>query len=157
QLADLHEIVPAGAPLGQVINGVTIKNDPAYKGGLVGFALEVGGSEIAHFTNASYDINCTSCNTPGHWITAIVYPSVVTPNAYYICFEDGTTTYYGWSNDGDFNDDVFFLTGITCAGGGQPCDTGKKGICASGVSQCTANGTICQPVTAPATEACNGL
>jgi uncharacterized membrane protein YgcG len=160
QASDLHEIVPAGAPLGQMISGATIRNDPAYTGGLVGFALEVGGGEAGHFTNPAYDTLCSStsvCNPAAHWITAIMFPSTVTANAYYICFEDGNTASNGWNNDGDFNDDVFFLTGLTCAGGGQPCDTGQPGVCAQGVTQCTANGTTCTQVTQPGTETCNGL
>jgi uncharacterized membrane protein YgcG len=160
QASDLHEIVPAGAAIGQMVSGATIKNDPAYAGGLVGFALEVGGGEAGHFTNAAYDTDCTDitvCNPPGHWITALMYASTVTSNAYYICFEDGQTSSNGWNNDGDFNDDVFFLTGLTCAGGGQACDTGMQGICAQGVTQCTANGTTCQQTTQPVTETCNGL
>src|SRR5262245_15677799 len=37
--SDLHLIVPAGSPVGTVINSTDIKNDPAYKGGAIGFAL----------------------------------------------------------------------------------------------------------------------
>src|SRR5262249_15906158 len=138
--------VPANSPVGTTFNGTTIKNDPAYKGGLVGFAL-VGGE--THYTNPAYDNLCSGCSPPGHWITALIYASKNTPNAYYICFEGGATSAAFWNNDGDFNYDVFFLTGITCSGGGQPCDTGKPGICASGVTQCTAGGTTCQQITQP--------
>ena len=42
----------------------------------------------------------------------------------------GSGTY---KNDGDFNDFVFFITGLTCEGGGEPCDTGLKGACAASV------------------------
>ena len=155
--SDLHVLLNAGAPVGTMFNGTAIKNDPAYTGGLVGFAL-VGGE--THYTNKAYDNLCsdtTVCNPAATWITALMYASKNTPNAYYICFEDGGTGANSWNNDGDFNDDVFFLTGITCAGGGQPCDTGMQGICASGVTQCTATGTTCQQVTQPTTETCNGL
>jgi hypothetical protein len=151
---DLHLLVPPNSPVGTMFTGTAIKNDPAYMGGLVGFAL-MGGE--THYTNASYNTLCTACNPQAHWITALMYASTVTANAYYICFEDGGTSAFGWNNDGDFNDDVFFLTGITCMGGGQPCDTGKPGICASGLTQCTANGTTCQQLTQPKTETCNGL
>ncbi len=158
--ADLHEIVPAGTPVGGMFTGTTIKNDPNYAGGLVGFALEVPASEGNHYTNQAYDTVCSDssvCNPAAPWILALMYASTVTPNAYYICFEDGSTSSTGWGNDGDFNDDVFFLTGITCAGGGQPCDTGKLGICASGITQCTATGTTCQQLSQPTTEVCNGI
>ncbi len=152
--SDLHILVPANSPVGTTFQGTSIKQDPAYAGGLIGFAL-VGGE--THYINASYDKNCSGCNPPGPWITALMYASKNTPNAYYICFEDGGTSASGWNNDGDFNDDVFFLTGITCSGGGQTCDTGLPGVCASGVTQCTANGITCQQLTQPAAETCNGL
>ncbi len=153
--ADLHVLVPANSAVGTMFNGTAIKSDPAYTGGVVGFAL-VGGE--THYTNDAYDTVCTSCSPPGPWITALMYASTVTPNAYYICFEDGPTSATGWNNDGDFNDDVYFLTGVTCQGGGQPCDTGKPGICAAGLTQCAASGTTCQQLNQPSpTETCNGL
>jgi MYXO-CTERM domain-containing protein len=153
---DLHMLVPPNSLLGTTFSGTSIKNDSAYMGGLVGFAL-IGGE--THYSNPAYDNSCSppTCMPAAPWITAMIYASKKTPNAYYIAFEDGATTSNGWSNDGDFNDDVYFLTGITCSGGGQPCDTGKPGICASGVTQCTANGVVCQQLSQPATETCNGL
>jgi MYXO-CTERM domain-containing protein len=155
QAADLHVLVPANSPVGTMFNGTSIKNDPAYTGGVVGFAL-VGGE--THYTNASYDNQCSGCNPPGPWITALMYASTKTPNAYYVCFEDGPTSASSWNNDGDFNDDVYFVTGVSCLGGGQPCDTGKPGICAAGLTQCTASGTTCQELNPPATtETCNGV
>ncbi|APR78082.1 Hypothetical protein A7982_03429 [Minicystis rosea] len=154
QTSDLHILVPANSAVGTTFNGTSIKNDPNYAGGLVGFAL-VGGE--THYTNPAYNRICSGCNPAGPWITALIYASKKTPNAYYIAFEDGGTTASGWSNDGDFNDDVFFLTGITCSGGGQPCDTGKDGICNAGLTQCTANGVTCQQLSQPKTETCNGI
>ncbi|MDI3289842.1 MYXO-CTERM sorting domain-containing protein [Polyangium sp. 15x6] len=152
--ADLHVLVPPNSPVGTTFNGTSIKNDPAYAGGLVGFAL-VGGE--THYSNPAYNNLCSACNPPAPWITAVIYASKTTANAYYIAFEDGATTASGWNNDGDFNDDVYFLTGITCSGGGQPCDTGKPGVCASGVTQCTSNGVVCQDLSQPKGENCNGI
>jgi hypothetical protein len=154
QSTDLHLLVPAGQPVGTLFTGTAIASDPAYQGGLVGFAL-VGGE--THYTNDSYDTDCSGCKNPGPWVTALMYASKNTPNAFYVCFEDGSTSSTSWNNDGDFNDDVYFITGITCSGGGQPCDTGKPGICASGVTQCAGSGTSCQQLNQPTTEACNGL
>jgi hypothetical protein len=153
--AELHQLVAANSAVGTTFSGTVIKNDPAYTGGVVGFAL-IGGE--THYTNDAYDQSCTSCSPPGPWITALMYASTVTPDAYYICFEDGSTSANGWNNDGDFNDDVYFVTGISCSGGGQPCDTGKPGICAAGLTQCAAGGTTCQELNPPApSETCNGL
>src|SRR5262249_8777738 len=43
-------------------------------------------------------------------------------------------------------------------GGGQPCDTGKPGICAAGLTECTSSGTTCKQLAPPApSETCNGL
>jgi hypothetical protein len=156
QASDLYALVPPNSPVGTSFSGTVIKNDPNYKGGVVGFAL-VGGE--THYSNASYDTVCTGCSPPGPWITALVYASTVTADAYYICFEDGATSATGWNNDGDFNDDVYFVTGISCSGGGVPCDTGQPGICAPGLTQCVAGGTTtCQGVNKPSpTETCNGL
>jgi MYXO-CTERM domain-containing protein len=153
--SDLHQLVAPNSPVGTTFNGTVIKNDPNYKGGLVGFAL-VGGE--THYTNDAYDTACSGCSPPGPWITALMYASTVTPDAYYICFEDGPTSPTSWNNDGDFNDDVYFVTGITCSGGGQPCDTGKPGICAAGLTQCSASGVTCKELNPPApVETCNGL
>jgi MYXO-CTERM domain-containing protein len=158
QPSDLHVIIPAGAPIGQVFTGTDIKNDPNYKGGLVGFAI-VG--QQTHYTNPNYNPTCDApflCNPQGgHWIEALIYPSKKTPNAFYIAFEDGNSNGFGFGNDGDFNDDVYFLTGITCQGGGGPCDTGKPGICGPGIDQCTGNGTLCLPLSPATAETCNGL
>lgn len=158
--SDLHIIIPAGSPLGQVFTGTDIKSDPSYAGGLVGFAL-VGDPSMCvenHHTNPSYNNMCSACSNPGPWITAVIYASKNTPNSYYVGFEDGATSASSWNNDGDFNDDVFFITGVTCAGGGQPCDTGKPGICAVGVTQCVTGGsTICKETNQPAGEKCDAL
>jgi hypothetical protein len=45
QPSDLHNLLPPNSLVGAVFNGTAIKNDPAYTGGLVGFAL-VGGRRI---------------------------------------------------------------------------------------------------------------
>jgi MYXO-CTERM domain-containing protein len=142
-------------------NGDDIRTDPAYAGGLVGFVLynAADSSYSPHYSD--YTLNqpqCSGCAMPGPWKLAVIYPSKSTPNAYYIAFEDGIVTSTSFSNDGDFNDDVFFLTGLTCDGGGQPCDTGKPGICAAGLTQCTSNGITCQQLNQPEPkEKCNGL
>jgi hypothetical protein len=151
----LHQLLAAGAAVGTTINSANIRMDPAYTGGLIGFAL-IGGE--THYTESQWDNVCTSCTPNAPWITALMYRSTQTPNAYYVCFEDGGTSATGWNNDGDFNDDVFFVTGVTCSGGGAMCDTGMMGVCANGVQQCTSGGTLsCVPVVSASTEVCNGV
>lgn len=154
--AEIHLLIPAGSAVGTTITSSDIKNDPAYTGGLIGFAL-VGNQ--THFSESKWDPICTSCNPPAPWIAAVLYASKNIPNAYYIAFEDGSmgSTPASFNNDGDYNDDVYLLTGLTCSGGGQPCDTGLPGACSPGVTQCSANGTTCKGLGAAGAETCNGL
>ncbi len=152
--ADLHVIMPAGTAVDTVITSADIRVDPSYLGGEIGFAL-VGGQ--THYSEARWDPMCTSCAAPGPWITAVMYRSTVSPSAYYVAFEDGNVTASSFNNDGDYNDDVFFLEGLVCSGGGERCDTGMLGICAEGATDCTTSGTTCRVTVLPRTEACNGL
>ncbi|AKU97489.1 hypothetical protein AKJ09_04153 [Labilithrix luteola] len=157
---DLHVIIPAGSAVGTTFSGTDIKSDPAYKGGLVGFALVGSPTQQCtetHYSNPAWNRVCSGCNPVAPWITTLIYPSRNVPNAFYLAFEDGPTGATSFNNDGDFNDDVYIVSGVTCVGGGQACDTGKPGICASGFTQCTANGTTCKPSTAGTAEKCNGL
>lgn len=151
----LHQIVPPNSPVGSVFTGADIKKDPAYKGGLVGFAL-IGGQ--THYSEAKWNVNCSGCSSPGPWILSVTYKSTKLQNAYYLAFEDGNVTSTSFSNDGDFNDDVYLLQGLQCVGGGQPCDTGKPGVCAQGVTQCSTGGnTTCTQTVQPSPEKCDGL
>ncbi|MBI4957118.1 MAG: hypothetical protein HY908_34200, partial [Myxococcales bacterium] len=156
-LADIHVIVPAGSPVGTVISSADIKNDPAYLGGFIGFAL-VGWQ--THYSEPQWNPICTGCNPPGPWITTVIYASVVEPDAFYLAFEDGPVGANpgDFNNDGDYNDYVYLFRGLTCQGGGQPCDTGQPGVCGPGVTQCTAQGIECHGLVpgAPA-ETCDGL
>ena len=70
------------------------------------------------------------------WVTSIIYQSTVDPEGFYIAFEDLPMSTADWkvtgvpgnmgTNDGDFNDFVFYISGIGCQGGGMPCDTGLE-------------------------------
>lgn len=150
---ELHMLLPANSAVGTTFTGTSIRMDPGYRGATIGFAL-IGGE--THYTERRWNRVYTPNGMT--WITALVYQSVNTPNAYYVGFEDGGTTGTSWSNDGDFNDDVFFITGVTCSGGGAACDTGMMGVCADGVQQCTDGGTLsCVPVIGSTTETCNAV
>lgn len=157
-VAEIHNLLPSGSAPGPTIKSADIKMDPAYLGGLIGFALTGGQT---HYSESQWNPVCSGagCTQVGPWVTAVVYASKTIPNAYYIAFEDGAmgTTGNSFNNDGDYNDYVYLVQGITCSGGGQPCDTGLPGTCATGVTQCTANGTTCKGLAAAAAETCNGL
>ena len=154
--ADINVVVRVGTPVGAAITGAEIRSDPAYAGGLIGFAL-VGGQ--THFSEARLGPSCTTCASPGPWVTSVIYASSVARHAYYVAFEDGTATDSptGFGGDGDYNDYVYFFDGLTCAGGGGLCDTGQPGVCAAGSLECAATGMRCVPERSPGAETCNGL
>jgi MYXO-CTERM domain-containing protein len=154
-----------------------IRNDPRWAGGPVGFALigsTANGNLCPQTKYSEADINVK--NSSGKpWITTLIYQSTTDPNGYYIAFEDQPTCTASWrgcdpgnpnqglqapnGNDGDFNDFVFYVSGIDCAGGGEVCDTGMPGICAGGTTQC-ANGGMsikCRQDIQPRAETCNLL
>lgn len=158
--AEIYQVVAPGAPIGSTVSGTSIRADPNYKGGLIGFALKKPGAPPPHYTESKWNTQCTSgacAATPGPWILAVKYLSTKTPNSYYIAFEDGSTSATGWSNDGDYNDDVFLFTGIQCGGAGEPCTVdGQKGACADGLTECDAAGAlVCKQLVQPMDERCD--
>lgn len=164
-----YTIVPPGTPVGQVINASDIRNDPNYTGGFIGFALvrtrnEMGVDTefIAYHSEFQRNVFCSGCTMPDYWKMALVYRSTLDASTYYIGFEDwdGANTTEWFGNDGDFNDKVFRLHGISCAGGGMPCDTGKLGRCAAGLTQCqTTDGAPpeCTPQVTETDETCDDV
>ena len=155
-----------------------IRTDPRWKGGLIGFALvppimngqPQGQCPQIHYSQKELNPKSTAAGTAGMpWVMALVYQSKVDPGAYYLAFEDQPACPASWQggncggvgvNDGDFNDFVFYVKGLTCKGGGQPCTiAGAKGICAQGATQCAAGGTTttCVPVVQPSPEKCDGV
>ncbi|MCB9626971.1 MAG: putative metal-binding motif-containing protein [Sandaracinaceae bacterium] len=151
--------------VGMTVTGQTIRESPNYQGGLIGFALIRASAPNYYFTERQYNPECTGgpCDDGapayvGRWIMSLSYQSTTTPNAFYVAFEDGNATATGWSNDGDYNDYVFFFTGITCSGAGETCDVpGAQGICAQGLTQCSGATLECIPVNVMAAETCDGL
>ena len=102
----------------------TVTSSPDYAGGLIGFALL--GTQIS-YSERKWNIMATGTifffyrklqdptriPVPAPWIKCLVYQSTATPNAYYLGFEDGSCTSSSFQNDGDFNDYVFFIEGLT--------------------------------------------
>ncbi|MAQ16427.1 MAG: hypothetical protein CMN30_16750 [Sandaracinus sp.] len=155
---EVYEIVPAGSPVGTTITGTSIRDDARYAGGLVGFALI---RVPPHYTEARWNTVCDSgpcASTPGPWILSLSYPSTVEENAWYVAFEDGDTSSSSWNNDGDYNDYVFFFTGVSCPGGAEPCTVpDATGICAAGLTECGVGGALsCRPQSAARAESCDG-
>jgi hypothetical protein len=165
---------PGAGQAGPMFNAQTILSNPNYKGGLIGFATKAGKTgncTQTHFSQQQWNVLCTApdCNAAdgdNHWIAAINYKSTVDPQGYYIAFEDlpmGPMSFAGYPgqmymNDGDLNDFVFFVSGVTCPGGGKACSTGKQGVCSDGINECEPGGALtCKQLVQPSPERCDGL
>jgi MYXO-CTERM domain-containing protein len=155
----LYQIVPETTMTGAVVSSAAIREDPSYAGGLVGFALTKFGGKAIYYSEATRNKNCTACSMPGHWKMMLAYPSSLEEATYYLAWEDWEgANESSWPNDGDFNDKLFRLTGVRCAGGGEPCDTGMVGACAPGLTQCQSKGPVtCQQLVAATGEACDSV
>jgi MYXO-CTERM domain-containing protein len=174
----IYPIIPvtatAGGTVGQAISSADIVSNPAYLKGFIGFALTKyeGADNVAvYYSEYQRNQNCTGCTagtngptglpqTPGYWKMALDYPSSATPNAYYLAFEDwegaNNTTWFG--NDGDFNDKVFKIEGVTCMGGGEPCDSGGQGACKPGLTECGLGGAlVCKAQVTASPEKCDNF
>jgi hypothetical protein len=143
-------------------NASSIASDTRYKGGQVGFALIAGSNQCnqTKYSEAQLNVMSSKYNMP--WVTTLIYQSTVDPSSYYIAFEDLPMAADDWKHygcDGDFNDFVFYVTGLNCQGGGVDCDTGMPGVCAGGTTQCSMGGQniTCVPNIKASAETCNGL
>jgi hypothetical protein len=158
--AVIRPLVAETTQPGATLSSTAIRSDPGYRGGLVGFALTKGGVPI-YYSEASRNVECTKCAMPGHWKMMLAYASRLQPNVYYLAWEDWEGAHdSGWPDDGDFNDKVFRLTGVRCAGGGEACETGFSGQCAQGVTACTRageSGSACNPLRPAQPERCDAI
>jgi MYXO-CTERM domain-containing protein len=141
-----------------------IRSNPNYAGGQIGFALiGVPNGQCSQTKYSQPELNVISTKSGMPWVTTLIWQSTVDPSAYYIGFEDLPMPASDWKGqgcDGDFNDFVFYVTGLDCEGGGMPCTVPMaQGICAEGTTQCSNGGmTItCKSNTPKGTEVCNGL
>jgi MYXO-CTERM domain-containing protein len=143
-----------------------IKTNPKYKGKYVGFAL-IGNPALDCKANKYSLYNHNQKNADGvPWVASLIYQSTADPEGFYMAFEDLPMSPTDWhksggtyENDGDFNDFVFYVSGISCLGGGQPCDTGLQGACSVGRTDCAAEGTtgMCRPIITPGAELCDNV
>ncbi|MGC4095355.1 MAG: hypothetical protein QM756_47005 [Polyangiaceae bacterium] len=154
-----YMIVPPGTAVGQTISSADIRSNMNYARGLVGFALIKNGTP-AYYSEYRRNQRCTLCTMPDYWKMSLAYRSKKLENTFYVAFEDwegaNDSTWFG--NDGDFNDKVFRITGVSCPGGGVACDTGQPGVCAPGLTECQTGGTLtCRPQVTKSDETCDGL
>jgi hypothetical protein len=174
--------------VGQQVNGTALANLrdlPEFRSCAsqkIGFAVRPSPmypGEVCTMPKYSEQARNQKCSLPvcggRSWINAVVYASSVTPGAYYLAFEDLPTAPdnfkapvpgKGWMADGDFNDFVYLVQGITCEGGSQPCTVtgadGKAlaGICQVGITSCsTTPGQpgVCKPKVPPSPEKCDNV
>jgi len=85
-------------------------------------------------------------------IHLLVWQSRANPNAFYFGWEDQSG-----GGDNDFEDLLTYVTGIQCAGGGEPCQAEGEGVCGDGIMQCRDGALTCVPTQMASDEACNGL
>ncbi|KYG06331.1 hypothetical protein BE21_35435, partial [Sorangium cellulosum] len=155
------------------LTAVSIRESPAYAGGLIGFVLIPnpngtgnGNATQYHYTEHRFNVACTACETPGPWYSDLIYRSNELLNTFYLGFEDldfqnaaGAAGVNG--NDLDYEDFLFRFSGITCPEAGQPCEVDENvGACRLGISDCDAQGAvICTPFILPGSQAeqCDGV
>jgi hypothetical protein len=140
-----------------------IRASANYRGGLIGLAMKgLAGSQCTQTKYSQAELN--DKNAAGMpWVTVLIYQSLADPQAYYIAFEDLPTCATSWKgcnqqNDGDFNDFVFYVSGLSCNLGGDPCTVpNAMGICAGGITECAGGGTTttCRQAVMPAAEKCD--
>ncbi len=155
----------AGTP----ISSQSIRGNPNYAGGLIGFVLTDNGGPIGpdgtsriYYSEPKRNVYCSGCATPGYWIMMLAYKSKLPqyPNTYYLAFEDWytTTSTSRGQSDCDFNDKIFRISGIQCQGGGVPCDTGLLGVCKPGLTECTIGTSIvCRQQVQQSPERCDNV
>lgn len=156
----IYQIVPETTQIGARVSSNQIRSDPNYAGGLIGFVLTKLGGKPIYYSEATRNATCTACSMPGPWKLMLAYPSPLSATTFYLAWEDWEgANQSSWPDDGDFNDKVFRLEGVSCAGGGEPCDTGKPGVCAEGLTGCSSGASAgeCQQLEAASPELCDGL
>ena len=156
----IYQIVPETTQIGAKVSSNQIRSDPNYTGGLIGFVLTKLGGKPIYYSEAARNAVCSKCSMPGPWKLMLAYPSPLSATTFYLAWEDWEgANDSSWPDDGDFNDKVFRLEGVSCAGGGDVCDTGKPGVCAEGLTGCSsgAGPGVCLQLEAASPEVCDGL
>jgi MYXO-CTERM domain-containing protein len=121
---------------------VDIASNPNWTGGAVGFALIGNPTGQCSETKYSQGELADQSASGAPWISALVYHSKADVGAYYLAFEDSPTCAASWrgcqlggtqplpagsGNDGDFNDDVYYIAGLNCSLAGGSPDGGVSG------------------------------
>jgi hypothetical protein len=171
QPSDLHVMLDCSAQPGDEVV-LDVLNEPGYLGGEIGFFIITpeshsspgtcagdnccasvtrlqSGEGYAYYSERDFNPDFAGNDSYIHLLT---YQSHVWNNKFYFAWED----IHGGSNN-DFTDLVTGVSGIHCAGGGQPCDTGSDGICGLGITTCDQGELGCESLFDSFTEQCNGV
>lgn len=169
--SDLHLMIGCADGAGTEVV-LDLKSEPDYLGGDVGFFLVTPESHAQGGTCANGDCCATIARASAgegyvyyserkhnpdfvgqnSWIHLLIYESQVFPSKYYFAWEDSNK-----SPNNDFTDLLTSVTGIQCSGAGVACDTGQKGACAAGITECKNGNLTCNPLFAAGAEECNGV
>jgi MYXO-CTERM domain-containing protein len=170
--SDLHVMLDCHAAAGTSAV-LDLTKEPAWKGGDVAFFLVTPEDHAASGTCAGGDccatvarlqtgtgyayytqreLNPDAAQGASPFIHVLTFGSLVWQQKYYFGWEDTFQT-----TSADFTDLVTSVSGVECSGAGLPCNTGKPGACANGVTEC-ADGTVsCTQVVQPTPDTCNGV
>jgi hypothetical protein len=169
--SDLHVMLDCTATAGASVV-LDLSKEPAYKGGEIGFFMLTPESKTTPKTCAGGDC-CPSLARYGAGTGYVFYSqraynpdnTSATPFIHLLTYDSHlskTKFYFAWEDlysggDNNFTDLVTSVDGVQCSGGGVRCDTGQKGACALGVTECSGGSVTCKPVLGSKAETCNGV
>ena len=144
---ELYELISPTAPEGFTAT-LDLRGDARYRGGEIGFYLRTPPPYV-YYSERDYQPDRAVSRG---FVHVLIYDSRATPNAFYFAWED---LYNG--GDNDFQDLLVIVDNLVCAGGGDPCTTAERGVCAQGVRQCRNGQLACVRSVGPTTERCDGI
>lgn len=165
---ELYEFIACSDGVGTV-KSLDVRSDPRWLGGDIGFFQAT--------TEGKTDINCVNWsdlpNTLGHFFYSEDRYNPdnnpeETSNWVHLLIMNTTRPelqpafYFGWEDlysggDNDFEDLLMRVEGIRCSGGGEICDTGQSGKCATGTTQCVNGSLECLANEQATAEVCNAI
>ena len=171
---ELHVVLGCDSALGSSVT-LDITNDPAYRGGEIGYFLLTPEDRNKHKFCAGG--NC--CASLERYRNGIGYSYFTEPKnnpegllngkayVHFVAYDSrlqSSKFYFAWEDlfeptGSDFTDVVVSVEGAACSGGGRPCSVegGLKGACALGTTACKNGALVCVPQRSPTAETCNGV
>jgi MYXO-CTERM domain-containing protein len=169
--SELHPMFGCNDPDGTKVV-LDLSKEPAYAGGDIGFFLMTPeahdgskqcaagnccptverlakGEGYAYFSERQFNPDSKGADS---YIHLLVYNSRLSLTKFYFAWED----LFG-GGDNQFTDVVTSVEGVQCSGGGEACATGKKGLCAQGITACQQGSLVCTDIFAPKGESCDGV